>query len=350
MRRLPVSEARPGEVLARPVVNTRGVVVVQAGVALTEHLIERLGRMGVWYVFLEAPGFEGIEPEEPLTPAVLAPLADFLRNLASALQEAGLDAVPRLPAAELTRWSYDVADEVALLKKAFLLYYPEGRTDQWVARTVNMAVLAAHTLRRLGGVTQARHLVLSALLRQLALLRLPEGVREGVVRGEAAARRAHVEAAEALTGAMFGLSPVVKAIVLQHHERWDGSGQPHGRRGEAIHPLARVLAVVDDYLIQTFDREEPLLPHEALEHLMAGASFEYDHAAVKAFANAAPLYPVGTEIELGTGERAVVVGPSGVGSRPVVRILTDAAGRPVQPRQLNLAAAPTYVISKVIHA
>src|SRR5690606_41500976 len=108
----------------------------------------RHGGMGGGYVFLEAPGFEGIEPEEPLTPAVLAPLADFLRNLASALQEAGLDAVPRLPAAELTRWSYDVADEVALLKKVFLLYYPEGRTYQSVSRPVNMAVLSAHTLRR----------------------------------------------------------------------------------------------------------------------------------------------------------------------------------------------------------
>lgn len=350
MRRLPVSEAHPGQVLAQPIVNTRGIVVVQAGMELTEYLIDRLQRMGIWYVFVEAPGYEGIEPNEPLTPSVLVPLAAFLRDLAAQVEGADVDETPRLPSAELTEWSHVVADEVALLTGAFLLYSPPEGRDRWVARTINMAVLAAHTLRRIGGIVQARNLVMGSILRQLALLRLPPAVREGVGKGEAEALRAHVAAAEALSSGMFGLSAIVKAILTQHHERWDGSGQPHGRRGDQIHPLARVLAVVDDYLLHTFDSAEPLLPHEALEHLMAGASFEYDHAAVKAFANAAPLYPVGMEIQLASGERAVVVGRSGVSSRPIVRLLTDGAGRPVEPQELNLAVAPTYMISRVIHA
>ena len=41
-------------------------------------------------------------------------------------------------------------------------------------------------------------------------------------------------------------APVVP-IVLQHHERLDGSGYPYGLRGEAICPGARILAVADVY-------------------------------------------------------------------------------------------------------
>ena len=36
-----------------------------------------------------------------------------------------------------------------------------------------------------------------------------------------------------------------RAIVLQHHERLDGHGYPEGRRGEDIHPFAKVTALVD---------------------------------------------------------------------------------------------------------
>ncbi|REK69365.1 HD-GYP domain-containing protein [Paenibacillus paeoniae] len=34
---------------------------------------------------------------------------------------------------------------------------------------------------------------------------------------------------------------------LQHHERMDGSGYPHGLKGEDIHPISKIIAVVDIY-------------------------------------------------------------------------------------------------------
>ena len=37
----------------------------------------------------------------------------------------------------------------------------------------------------------------------------------------------------------------VALTVLQHHERWDGSGYPQGLRGAEILPEARILAVAD---------------------------------------------------------------------------------------------------------
>jgi len=44
------------------------------------------------------------------------------------------------------------------------------------------------------------------------------------------------------------------AIALQHHERWDGSGYPAGRKGEELHLFARIVAVADVFDAISHDR------------------------------------------------------------------------------------------------
>jgi len=43
-------------------------------------------------------------------------------------------------------------------------------------------------------------------------------------------------------------------IVLQHHEKYDGTGYPKGLKGEEIHPLARILTIVDSFDAMTNQR------------------------------------------------------------------------------------------------
>jgi HD-GYP domain-containing protein (c-di-GMP phosphodiesterase class II) len=43
-------------------------------------------------------------------------------------------------------------------------------------------------------------------------------------------------------------------IVRSHHERWDGKGYPDGLAGEAISPLARIVALADAFDAMTSDR------------------------------------------------------------------------------------------------
>ena len=75
------------------------------------------------------------------------------------------------------------------------------------------------------------------------------------------------------------------AIVVQHHERWDGSGYPSGRAGEQIHPAARILAVADTVVAICSDRPyrncRPY--HVALQVLQSGAGLQFDPALVGLF-------------------------------------------------------------------
>lgn len=76
----------------------------------------------------------------------------------------------------------------------------------------------------------------------------------------------------------------VSQMVVQHHERLDGSGYPAGLKGETILPEARVLAIADVVEAMSFDR--PYRPAlgigMALEEINTKRGILYDADAVDA--------------------------------------------------------------------
>ena len=75
------------------------------------------------------------------------------------------------------------------------------------------------------------------------------------------------------------------AAVEQHHERWDGSGYPNGRRGEEIAMEARIVAVADAYSAITSDRvyRPERSRGEGIEELHRSAGSHLDPLVVQAF-------------------------------------------------------------------
>ncbi len=75
------------------------------------------------------------------------------------------------------------------------------------------------------------------------------------------------------------------AVVLHHHERFDGHGYPFGLSGETIPFAARIFAVVDAYDAMTSDRpyRPPLEPDHAKQELARCAAAQFDPMVVDAF-------------------------------------------------------------------
>ncbi len=77
----------------------------------------------------------------------------------------------------------------------------------------------------------------------------------------------------------------VADYILTHHERWDGSGYPQGKRGEEIPLLSRILAVADAYDAMTEDRvyRKALSKEAALDEITKNAGTQFDPDIVKVF-------------------------------------------------------------------
>ena len=72
-----------------------------------------------------------------------------------------------------------------------------------------------------------------------------------------------------------------------HHEKWDGSGYPHGLKGEAIPLSARILAMADVYDALTSVRcyKEAFSHEKSRQIIVEGSGTQFDPKIVEAFLN-----------------------------------------------------------------
>jgi len=101
-------------------------------------------------------------------------------------------------------------------------------------------------------------------------------------------------------------------VILQHHERLNGSGYPKGLSGDAIGYLTQIVMVADDYdeMCNAAVPENRRTPHEALSLIyrsfMGNGSPKYSEAVVQALVRALTVYPPGTFVLLSDESYGVV--------------------------------------------
>ena len=95
--------------------------------------------------------------------------------------------------------------------------------------------------------------------------------------------RLHPEVGAEILASVDPQWPIAE-IILQHHERLDGSGYPHGLKGADILPEARILAVADvaDAMISQRPYRAALGQETAIDELRTGRGTVYDAEAVDA--------------------------------------------------------------------
>lgn len=77
----------------------------------------------------------------------------------------------------------------------------------------------------------------------------------------------------------------IAVAILYHHERWDGTGYPHGIEGDDIPLYARVVSICDAYDAMTTDRvyHTAISKKEALEEMKRCSGSQFDPTLVKHF-------------------------------------------------------------------
>lgn len=181
--------------------------------------------------------------------------------------------------------------------------------------------------------TDREEIGIGALLHDVGYLRLPRNLyrkaRELNVH-ERSLMQQHPQLAETVCGQAGALPERVRRIIIEHHERLDGSGFPQGLSGQALLWPSQIVGIVDTYdgMVSYRTERPPLLPNDAIRQLFVlGEKGRFDKALVEVTIKALGVYPVGSLIRLNTGERAIVVGVhADQRMKPVVKIITDPQG------------------------
>lgn len=77
----------------------------------------------------------------------------------------------------------------------------------------------------------------------------------------------------------------IAEVILEHHERWDGTGYPREVKGTDILFLARIFSIMDAYEIMTYGAlyKEPISKVDAIEELKRNSGTQFDPELVKKF-------------------------------------------------------------------
>jgi HD-GYP domain-containing protein (c-di-GMP phosphodiesterase class II) len=149
--------------------------------------------------------------------------------------------------------------------------------------------------------------------------------------------KAHVQTSVELIEAAAGMPAGVAEIVAQHHERQDGEGYPAGLKGEHISIDGAIAALVDSYVDLTCARPnvEQSTPSNALSllHKLRGVLFH--EALVEQFIQCIGIYPVGSAVELNSGEIGLVIAQNLVRRlQPRVMVVFERDGTLLRPHKI----------------
>jgi HD-GYP domain-containing protein (c-di-GMP phosphodiesterase class II) len=81
------------------------------------------------------------------------------------------------------------------------------------------------------------------------------------------------------------VSPLARAVVRSHHERWDGAGYPDRLSGDAIHQFARIAAVADVFDALTSNRyyRRAMPIWEAYDYIVSRSGKDFDPKVIDVF-------------------------------------------------------------------
>jgi HD-GYP domain-containing protein (c-di-GMP phosphodiesterase class II) len=185
------------------------------------------------------------------------------------------------------------------------------------------------------------------LMQDIGKLRVPNeilGKRDRLTPAEFDQAKRHVQHSQDILAATPGMPAQLVELVALHHERHDGSGYPKGLKDKEIGMIGSIAAIVDTFDALTVKRPyaDPVSPSAAISMLYKWRGVFFDAHLVEQFIRCIGIFPVGSLVELNSGEVAVVIAQN-LTKRllPRVMVIRDAEGNPMLPHKLlDLAKEP----------
>ena len=361
-----IDRLHPGTTLGGPIYEDSegGVLLLQAGVCVSEEQIDQLKNRGIKQIRIErrfadsvlkAPGSRSAARRKPTTAAAAikadkvappitrpaanvawsAQLSQSVQKVRSAQSEklsnvyTLLDNQGGFDAGVLEDIGQESIDQLSVdmdlfIKGSIEPQLSEENADHCV-RVSQLAVavgaMAGHTREELRWL--AMGCLISRCRETVAARELSEAPRKLTPVELAEIKRTPSRVFDMLSTMDFPL--VARTVAYQIHERWNGTGYPRKKAGVQIHPLARIAGVCDVYVSLTSQRpHRPAFSlYAAVVQILADARAGlFDPHTIRCFLKTVSLYPIGAYVRLNSGiiGRVVRTSPEAY-DRPTIEVV-----------------------------
>lgn len=179
--------------------------------------------------------------------------------------------------------------------------------------------------------TELQMLGAGGLLHDIGKTRVPDNIlnKPGkLTEAEFSIIKKHVEYGQQILANTENIPKNSLIMLLEHHERFDGSGYPQGLKGKDISYPGGIAGIADVFDALTTERvyKKAMLPQDALREMYKmGKSFI--PSLLERFIQCIGIYPVGSLVKLNTGETGLVI-ENDLSDllRPKVRLIMDRRG------------------------
>lgn len=322
------------------VIDSSGVLIFSGGRTLkTTHEIEAIKNLGIKTVYINTMQGVDVVPAPPKDDFIISPVefevpdseekrsedkyfeniekANFIRNDAITKTKEVLMNIRKtgdIPVKEFYKTSEGIVSDILKNPDALIsITQLKGYDEYTYTHSVNVCILITTLAKSMGySDDQLLEIGFGGLLHDIGKMCIPEKIlnKPGkLTESEFATMKRHSLLGFQLIRDKKEISDLSRKIIVQHHERMDGSGYPFALKGPRIHEISSLASVADVYDALTSDRvyKQGWPPQKALALIFRGRNKDYPERIVDLFTKHVGIYPVGSFVELASGAKAVVV-------------------------------------------
>lgn len=329
MRKISLDHIQDGMKLAKSIYTQDGRILLGSGIELKEPYVARLRSSNISEIYIEDDLSGGIHIHDVISEEARIETRALVKNMMESFR------INRYyDSCRMQEMVAHIIDEL-ISQEDIIVNLSDIRSvdDYTFAHSVSVCVLALITGISLDLTREKlKDLGIGALLHDIGKIAISEEILKKPSElsiEEFSQIKLHTTFGYDLVKANTNISADSATIVLQHHERYDGSGYPAGLRGDEIHLFARITAIADVYDALTSDRvyRSRIKSSKVIEYLTHLGVTHFDQEILEVFLKNVAIYPQGTGVLLNSGEKAIVVkNNKKFPTKPWVRVIYNSDG------------------------
>ncbi|MCL2071194.1 MAG: HD-GYP domain-containing protein [Oscillospiraceae bacterium] len=312
MRFISINNVTEGMIVGKPLYGRAGHLLIQSGTELTQSVILKLKITGYRGLYIKDTFSEGIAPEDVISDKTRHEAAESVRKfIENTVTEKSKYFQSDLK--EISNVINKIIDEIMRSGSSVINVIDMKNFDEYTyEHSVNVCVLACFI-----GIgcdmpqTELYKLGLAAILHDIGKMFIDEKILnkpDRLTAEEFEIIKTHSTIGVEMLNLNNDLPPTVTASILQHHEKYDGSGYPFGKAGKEIPVYAQIISMVDVYDAITTNRpyRSPISSSEAYEYISGNSGQAFNPELVQVFLRKITPFPLGVQVLLSNGQTGIV--------------------------------------------